>query len=221
MTGPHPGEGASGVRRPEAVRKAERIERDREVEAMRRDDPPTPLGNLVLAGFMGVGKSATARRVAAMTGLTFYDLDGIVEARAGVSVPEIFAAEGETGFRRREAEAVGQVVSRQGFVLAVGGGTLLNEASFEALNAAGLLVCLTARPETIVQRLRHDDSRPLLRGPDRVERLRRLMRERRGVYARIFRRVATDRRSVEEVAGEVVRLWREWMKTRRVSCRKS
>lgn len=177
-------------------------------------------GNLVLAGFMGTGKSAIGRILAEITGLEFYDLDCIVEQRAGRSIPEIFAAEGEAGFRRRESEAVAEIVDRRGFVLALGGGTLLCEANFAALDSAGIMVCLTAHPETIAARLRNDTTRPLLQAGDRVERLRQLLDERGKIYARIPRRVCTDGRSPTEVAAEVARIWKEETKTRRNPCKK-
>ena len=90
-----------------------------------RVQKPRPLsGNIVLCGFMGCGKSSVGRRVAKLLERQFCDLDSYIEQQAGMTVAEIFAKEGEAGFRAREAQAAEEVAAQEGMVIASGGGTV-------------------------------------------------------------------------------------------------
>ena len=92
-----------------------------------RVQKPRPLsGNIVLCGFMGCGKSSVGRRVAKLLERQFCDLDSYIEQQAGMTVAEIFAKEGEAGFRAREAHAAEEVAAQEGMVIASGGGTVLS-----------------------------------------------------------------------------------------------
>lgn len=84
---------------------------------------PTHLRRIVLTGFMGAGKTTTGRLLAEGLGWEFLDLDAYVEARTGLSVPEIFALQGEAQFRQLESSALASALGRQHLVLALGGGT--------------------------------------------------------------------------------------------------
>src|SRR4051794_32967297 len=117
---------------------------------------------LLLNGFMGTGKSTAGRLVAARAGAAFVDLDDVIVARAGTGIPEIFAAEGEAGFRRREAEALDGLLAEPGArVVALGGGALLDPARRRAALARARVVTLTASAETIAARTA-GAGRPLL-----------------------------------------------------------
>jgi len=124
-------------------------------------DQPT----VVLAGFMGTGKSTVARELAALLGRPAVDLDQAIAREAGCSIPELFAREGEAGFRARERQAVRGIAGQQGLVVATGGGTLLDPDNRSALLAGAHGVLLVARPEVLAARLAPDcDARPLLAG---------------------------------------------------------
>ena len=133
------------------------------------------LPNIILTGFMGTGKTAVGREVAARTGRPFVDLDDLIEQRAGKSIPEIFAQDGEPAFRALEAAICGEMAAPAGLVIATGGGAVVNPANREALAAGGTVICLEADLETILQRVGRGDDRPMLAGPDRVARIRELL----------------------------------------------
>jgi shikimate kinase len=163
-------------------------------------------GTLWLAGLMGAGKSAVGARLAARLALPFFDTDGEVERDAGASVAEIFAREGEAGFRAREQKAIGALLGERA-VVALGGGALTVPGTVERLEAHGRLVYLRARPQTLLGRLGEGRERPLLRGLDpaaRLARLRELLAEREADYARAAIVVDVDEAGVEAVVERVL-----------------
>lgn len=144
-----------------------------------------PAPHLVLIGPMGAGKSSLGRRLAERWGLPFVDLDQQIETCAGTGIPTIFACEGEAGFRRRECEALAQVLSRESSVIATGGGAVLDPGNRALMRQYGFVVHLHIDIEEQLQRLARDRSRPLLAGTDRSEVLARLAGERGPLYAEI------------------------------------
>jgi shikimate kinase len=162
---------------------------------------------------MGTGKSTLGPAVADSLGWTFVDLDRIIASEAGRTIPEIFAEEGEQGFRRRESEALERVAGMEDVVVGLGGGTILDPANRERLLGTGMLVCLTARLATLVQRvlsgpmdrpLLHDEHGHALEGAALIDRIRTLLRERSAAYAAAHVMVETDEGSVEETASMIV-----------------
>lgn len=144
-----------------------------------------PPCRVVLVGGMAVGKSTVGAALARRLGWRHIDLDAAIEAAAGRSVAEIFRAEGEPGFRRREAEATAHVAAAQRVVVTPGGGWVLNAALPRLLADDALTVWLRASTETVLSRLsgRGRSRRPLLAQGDPEATLRRLASERAPLYA--------------------------------------
>ncbi|MDA0799112.1 MAG: 3-dehydroquinate synthase [Chloroflexi bacterium] len=172
---------------------------------------------IFLVGFSGTGKSAVGRRVARLLGWDFVDQDEYIVERSGMAVEQIFAGEGEDGFRRREREAITELAARDKVVVSGGGGVMLQEACRSTMLDAGLVVALEARPETIFARLTAAVGEPGAEGMvrpmldadgDPMERIESLKRERQWAYALAEWTVSTDGLSVEQAAHEVVRAWR-------------
>jgi shikimate kinase len=163
--------------------------------------------NLVLFGFMGTGKSATGRAVARRLGKTFVDMDHEIEARQGRPIPEIFAGPGESFFRQCERDLVRELAARDGLVVATGGGVVLNPDNLADFGRKGVLICLRARPETILARVGRNPHRPLLAVADPVARIRQLLEARRSLYASIPLAVDTDGLEVAQVAAQVADLY--------------
>lgn len=161
--------------------------------------------NIVLTGFMGTGKTTVGRIVARRTGLAFVDTDDVIEARAGRSIAELFASQGERAFRALEAEVCTDLAAGRGRVIATGGGALLDPRTFDAFAAGNLFVCLTCELDEIVRRVGGDPKRPLAR--DGRTRLAPLLDERRTVYARVPHQIDTSHVTPQQVAEEVIRLW--------------
>lgn len=135
-------------------------------------------GNVVLCGFMGSGKTTVGRILARSLHRKFVDLDEFIEDKAGMTVAELFAKEGEAAFRAAEHRAVEELALQNGLVIAAGGGTLLNAENAALLRAGGYVVLLDPDLECLQQRLAGDCSRPLLQTGDRRETVRRLYEER-------------------------------------------
>lgn len=161
--------------------------------------------NIVLAGFMGTGKSVVGRAVAQRLGWPFLDTDNLIESALGVTVQEVFARYGEAFFRAQERQAVSHAATQRDVVIAVGGGALLEATNRAALEATGQIICLDAAPEAILARLPGDSSRPLLAG-DPEARVRSVLAARAAHYASLPYHVDTTGLSVAEVAERVIAL---------------
>ncbi len=160
---------------------------------------------MYLTGFMGTGKSTVGPALARRLKRPFVDLDAAVEKAAGRSVAELFAREGEAGFRRRERAALARASRRAGAVVALGGGTLLDARNRE-LVARGVLVRLTCARAKLARRLRPTRaSRPKLAGGALGARLRELARLRRGACGAPDLTVSTTRRSPAQAAALIAR----------------
>lgn len=157
---------------------------------------------MYLIGMPGSGKSEVGRIVADALQMPFADLDEEIEREAGMSIAEIFAAEGESGFRRRETSVLSRVSSRNRMVVACGGGTVLDPDNRTLLRAGGTVVWLNVPAEVIVERLDFDGGRPLLRAPEDVD---ALLKEREPLYRESANVVVDADGELEAVAAEVLR----------------
>lgn len=140
------------------------------------------LPNFVLIGFMGCGKSSVGRRMAALTGHRFVDTDELVAQSAGRSITEIFANEGEEGFRAVEQDVLASLVGIAGVVLATGGGAILREVNRTALRRIGPVIWLDADPGTLFERATRSNRRPLLQTGDPRKTFDDLLASRRPIY---------------------------------------
>ena len=151
---------------------------------------------------MGTGKTTVGRILADRLGYGFVDTDEVIESRAG-PIPEIFEHQGERSFRDMEREVALELADRCGLVIATGGRMMLDSECSACLEPTADVVCLTASPDTIIERIGDTTRRPLLDAPDAPTRVRELLDERAEGYAR-FASVDTDRRSADEVADAVM-----------------
>jgi len=161
--------------------------------------------NIILVGFMGTGKSAVGHLLAKRLKYRFVDLDERIQKKAGATIAQIFAKEGEPGFRVREAQEVKAAAELESYVIATGGGVMLDEANVRLLKRAGTVVCLTARPEVIFHRTTASlPSRPLLGGADPQQRIEELLKLRAPFYAQADLAVETSDRSIQDVVDEIM-----------------
>jgi shikimate kinase len=143
--------------------------------------------NIILTGFMGVGKSTIGRLVATKLGRKFVDMDTLIEQREGRSIPQIFAEAGEACFRRLEADLCRELARQQSLVIATGGGALVSEENLRVMGTGGLVICLDCAPAVLWERIGQSDNRPMLADRDegRLARLSTLLAQRGPAYARI------------------------------------
>jgi shikimate kinase len=162
---------------------------------------------VILTGFMATGKTEVGRRLARLLGRPFVDIDRLVEAAAGKTVSDIFAADGEPRFRELERAAVAEACQVPDAVVATGGGTLLDPENRRRLAASGPIVCLSAPPDEIARRVGKGKSRPLLGSGNgaggRLGRIRTLLAERAPAYALATHTVDTAGLRVDEVVERV------------------
>lgn len=164
---------------------------------------------LSLIGYRGTGKSTVGMRVARSLKWNWLDADNELERRAGRSIKEIFATDGEPTFRRLERELLAELLARQQLVLSTGGGCVMNADTRHDLRAAGPVVWLRASVETIASRILHDATtksrRPNLTATGGIDEIQSLLTVREPLYrecATII--IDTEGLSLSEVAKQVV-----------------
>ena len=163
--------------------------------------------NIILEGFMGSGKSTVSELISDKLELELIDTDEAIEEAEGRKISEIFEQDGEETFRDMETELMEMVISEhmRETVISLGGGLPVREKNRELLKRAGKVVYLRTSPETVYDRLKGDDTRPLLKSENPLARIKELQDERGKIYeeaADII--VDTDGKSPEEVANEII-----------------
>jgi len=165
---------------------------------------------IFLCGFMGSGKSTVGSLLARMLNCEFEDLDETIVAKEGHSIAEIFNSRGESAFREIEAQTLKGLNVSNRRVIALGGGTLLSEASRDFIMKRGILIYLSAEPESIAKRLdRSSELRPIFSGLTPAQRdlkIRELMIARSQIYELAPIRVITDGRQPLEIATDISRM---------------
>ncbi|HXU01137.1 MAG TPA: shikimate kinase [Polyangia bacterium] len=166
------------------------------------DDAP-----IFLIGFMASGKTTVGRLLAERLDWTFVDLDKVIEDEAAQTVADIFAAEGEAGFRKRETAALLAVAKRRKVIVATGGGAPCRDENIEAMLAAGRVFWLDVSPEEAVRRAGSASGRPLLDGTaDPLAAARALVAARRPFYQRAHAGVVTNDQSPSQIVNELLQV---------------
>ena len=161
--------------------------------------------NLFLIGFMGCGKSSVAAYLSQIYGMDIVEMDQVLVERAGMSIADIFANHGETCFRDMETNLVQDIQSKDNQVISCGGGVVLRQHNVEVMKSAGTIVLLTATPETILERVKDDEARPLLKGNKNLVAIKEMMEKRREKYesaADVI--VQTDGKTIAEICDEII-----------------
>lgn len=121
---------------------------------------------VALVGMMGAGKTAVGRALAVRLGVPFLDSDSEIENAANMSVPEIFARDGEPFFRAKESQVIARLLQGNPCILSTGGGAFLAEANRDAIRRDGVSLWLDADLDLLWNRVKHRNTRPLLRTDD-------------------------------------------------------
>ena len=168
--------------------------------------------NIFLTGFSGTGKTTVAREVARVLGWRAVDTDDEIVTIAGKPIDAIFRDHGESRFRELERECLARVCRAERQVIATGGGMVTDSENRRRMEMSGAVICLEARPDTILQRLTEEGAaekgpvvRPMLADPDPLRRIRDLKSQRQPDYSLAHWTVHTDSMTPSEAAAEVVR----------------
>lgn len=163
---------------------------------------------LILCGFMGTGKTAVGKILAARLGRSFVDTDNLIEQQAGSPIATIFEARGESYFRDLETEVIrGLLADRPGsLVVATGGGALIRAENRQLLQQIGLLLLLTSSTVALVRRIKAQGGRPLLaESEDLKKTIEKLLAERAEYYDACDYRFDTNGKTVSQVASEIIK----------------
>lgn len=138
--------------------------------------------NIILIGFMGTGKTAVGKRLASILEREFFDSDQEVETVTGMSISQLFNKYGEVRFRSEENLAIQRLARKKNCIIATGGGIILDQANINLLQKNGIIICLSARPEIIFERVKRRNNRPLLKKENLYESIVELMKDREELY---------------------------------------
>jgi len=162
--------------------------------------------NIALIGFMGTGKTAVGQLLARKLDKKFFELDSLIEQKAGKSIPEIFQQNGEIAFRELEIEVTREITQKQDSVIACGGGIVLNKINIDRLRQGGKIVYLTASPAVILKRVAKEaGQRPLLEVDNPRLVIRELLKYRKPYYERSADiTINTSKLDIEGVAAQII-----------------
>lgn len=153
---------------------------------------------------MGTGKTAVGEALARKKRWRFVDLDQLIELREKRTISSIFAKDGEPYFRRLESRILKEVAREKQFVIACGGGIVINQGNIRIMKEAGVIVCLTAAPAVILKRTKCETHRPLLNVRDPKKRIEFLLKLRAPFYARADKTIDTSKLNVKQVVKKII-----------------
>lgn len=160
--------------------------------------------NIYLIGFMGTGKSTISRHLSLITGYEEIDADYEIARQEDMRIPEIFEKHGEVYFRNLETEFLHTMQKNTHHIISCGGGMVLRKENVKLMKENGIIVLLTANPETILKRVKNSRERPILNGHMNTKYIENLMGERQEYYeAAQDIIIPTDEREPEEIALEL------------------
>lgn len=162
-----------------------------------------------MVGFMGTGKTVVGKRLAKALGLRFIDIDSIIEEREKKSISHIFQDKGESFFRELERKVIEEVCFSEETVIATGGGAVLNPLNREKLKKGSWVVCLTATPEKIRERISRRTNRPLLKGDNPLTIIKDLLEKRSQSYLESDLIVDTTSGNVNDVTEKILKEYKK------------
>lgn len=162
-------------------------------------------GNIFLIGFMGCGKSTVADCFCREYGMEKMEMDEQIEKNEGKTISEIFAQDGEEYFRHLETSLLKQFGTKKNTVVSCGGGTAMRDCNVQEMKKHGKIVLLSAKPETVYERVHCFHDRPLLEGNMNVEYISSLMQKRAPKYEEAADMViSTDNKTALEICSEII-----------------
>ena len=162
--------------------------------------------NIVLIGFMGVGKSSVSKSLGKALHKEVVSTDVEIERREGRSVAGIFKESGEAYFRQIEKQIVKKVSTREEIIIDCGGGVVLDQENIDTLKKNGRLIHLSASEEFIHRMISRNKDRPLLHGVSHPqEKIKALLEQRRSKYEQADLMIVSEGKTIDQVTEEIVR----------------
>lgn len=161
--------------------------------------------NIMLIGFMGTGKSTISRELGKITGKREIDVDAYIVDKEKCSINEIFETWGESHFRDIETKYLKEIQKNSDCIVSCGGGAVLRDENVQCMRENGVIVLLSADPETIFLRVKNSKDRPILNDNMNIEFITELMNKRKDRYmsaADIV--IATDGKSPNDICQEIL-----------------
>lgn len=161
--------------------------------------------NIVLIGFMGAGKSTVSDYLSTMFAMKIMEMDQVISEREEMSIPDIFATYGEEYFRDLETKLLVEMQSKKNTIISCGGGAAMREENVVEMKKNGRVVLLTASPQTVYERVKDSEERPILNGNNNMEYIAELMEKRREKYeAAADIVIQTDNKTVLQICEELI-----------------
>lgn len=160
---------------------------------------------IYLIGFMGVGKTSVSKELGKILNRLVIEIDEIVEMNSNMSISNIFSEFGEDYFRNLETEALSSIQGDTNVVVSTGGGIVTREVNVDIMKKEGIVVLLKAKPETVYNRLKDTNTRPILNNNMNIEFISDLMGKREDLYNRVKDiEIETDNKTIREVCFEII-----------------
>lgn len=163
--------------------------------------------NIILCGFMGCGKSTVGKQLSEKMGMKFIDTDSYIEQKEGMTISEIFAEKGEDYFRSLELEVCKELSNLHAAVISTGGGTLLKDENVKAIKKNGVVFFLNVSSNTVLTRLKSDDTRPLLQREDKEKAVKMMLSQRTPLYNRAADYVIDAEESPRKVCSRIMSVY--------------
>ncbi|MCK5529458.1 MAG: shikimate kinase [Kiritimatiellae bacterium] len=162
--------------------------------------------NIVLIGFMGTGKTSSGKKVAELLGMTFIDMDHLIEERENRKISDIFETDGEPFFRQLEFDLAKELSNQDNLVIATGGGIVLNQENINNFKSSGIVICLSADPQIILERVAKETHRPLLEGDEKMNKILGILESRKELYGAIKNQVDTTKLDIDGVVAGIIKI---------------
>ena len=162
--------------------------------------------NIVLTGFMGTGKTTIGKALSKRLQMRLVDVDEEIESSEKMTINDIFRTRGEGRFREIETAMIKKISAERNIIISTGGGAVLKDENMEALRKNGIVFCLIASADTILERTARSEDRPLLKVDNPREKINELLACRRPFYEKAGIMIETDGKTPMEITEKIMEI---------------